>query len=440
MPAYTISLPAAPARASRFATLLGAIDRDVVAMIAVRFAIVAAAGISSVVTARYLTPSQRGQYFLVYTLAQTLAQFGNVGLHSSNTFLVARDRSLAGALLANSLWVSLAAGTLGTALVFAVLRATGGALAGDGIWFVAALAPATLFYLLGVNLLVGLKRIASYNTFQLASNYVVLLCLIVAALLGAGPAGFLAACATGWILVSGCLAITLGRGTAGTLAFRPDVFREGFRFALKAYVATLCGFLIARGNVFLLSGLTSSAQVGYYSVASQISDVMGILPQSMALVLFPALVTATSGRFRTTMRHMAVVGALMAIGCFAVALLAEPFVRAVFGERFLPTVPMLRWMLPGVFFVGLTAIPSQYLAASGFPVSVVGVWIAGSAIALLLGRLLIPVMSGVGAAMALSVTHGAVFAAILSLSLIHARRHSAALADPQTVPVEGVFP
>jgi hypothetical protein len=33
----------------------------------------------------------------VVTLAQTLAQFGNLGLRSSNTFFVARDRSLAGA-------------------------------------------------------------------------------------------------------------------------------------------------------------------------------------------------------------------------------------------------------------------------------------------------------------------------------------------------------
>ena len=436
MPAYTLSLPATEPRESRFAALVRAVDRDVVAMIAVRFAIVAAAGISSVVTARYLTPSQRGQYFIVYTLAQTLAQFGNVGLHSSNTYLVARDRSLAGALLANSIWVALAAGMLGTAIVFCVLRATGGALAGDGIWFVAALAPATLFYLLGVNLLVGLKRIASYNRFQLASNYVVLLCLIVAAMLGAGPAGFLAACATGWILVSGCLALRLRRGVTSSLAFRPDVFREGFRFALKAYLATLCGFLIVRGNVFLLSALNTSAEVGYYSVASQISEVMSILPQSMALVLFPALVTATGGRFKKTMRHMAVVAALMAIGCLAVGLLAEPFVRLVFGERFLPTVPMLRWMLPGVFFVGLTAMPSQYLAAAGFPLTVVGVWIAGSVVALGLGRLLIPVASGTGAAMALSATHVVVFASILSLSVVHARR-GAAGARVQVIPVEG---
>jgi O-antigen/teichoic acid export membrane protein len=335
--------------------------------------------------------------------------------------------------------VAIAAGTLGTAVVVLTLRITGGAMVGGGIWFAAALAPATLFYLLGVNLLVGLKRIASYNAFQLASNYVVLLCLVAAALLGAGPAGFLAACATGWIFVSGCLAITLGRGTTGSLAFRPDVFGVGFRFALKAYVAAACSFLIVRGNVFLLSALKTSTDVGYYSVASQISEVIGILPQSMALVLFPTLITATTGRFRTTMRQTVIVGAFLAIGCVAMGLLAEPFIRAIFGERFLPAVPILRWMLPGVFFVGLAAIPSQYLAASGYPVSLVAIWFCGTAMALSLGRLAIPALSGIGAAMALSVTHGAVFAAIFSLSVLHARRTHVLLADPQTLSVEGVI-
>ncbi len=157
------------------------------------------------------------------------------------------------------------------------------------------LAPATLFYLLGVNLLVGLKRIATFNTFQLASNYVVLLCLIGAAIAGAGPSGFLAASALGWTVVSCSLLLALRRGATTSLRFRPDVFREGLRFALKAYAATLCGFLVVRGNVFLLNALQSSEQVGYYSVASQIADVMGILPQSMALVLFPALIVGERG-------------------------------------------------------------------------------------------------------------------------------------------------
>ena len=423
--------------------LIGTIDRDVLSTIAVRIAVAFGGVLASVLTARYLSPSRRGEYFLVYTLGQTLAQFGNFGLQSSNTYLVARDRSLAGALLANSLWTALIAGGAGSVIVILLLKTNSVSWAVSGLWFAAVLAPTTLFYLLGVNLLVGLRRIAAFNKFQLASNYGVLLCLIGAAIAGAGPSGFLAASALGWTVVSCGLLVALHHGATASLKFRPDVFRVGFRFALKAYVATLCGFLVVRGNVFLLNALTSSAQVGYYSVASQMADVMGILPQSMALVLFPTLIMATEGQFRTTLKNMAVVGVLLAAGCATVGLFAEPFVRLVFGAKFLPTVPVLRWMLPGVFFLGLTAIPSQYLAASGFPVAVVGVWVGGSLFALTLGWLLIPASAGIGAAMALSLTHFGIFLAIFALSVRHARGCGGTFGAVKGMPVvaaEGVLP
>jgi O-antigen/teichoic acid export membrane protein len=248
----------------------------------------------------------------------------------------------------------------------------------------------------------------------------VLLCLVVAAAYGAGPAGFVAASAVAWGIVSVILLVTIRRDVKGSLAFNRAVFRDGVRYAAKAYVATLCGFLVARANVFLLGGLTDVAQVGYYSVASQIADVIGIVPQSMALVLFPTLVVATGGRLKTTLRHLTIVGVLVATGCGLVALLAEPAIRLVFGAQFQDTVPVLRWMLPGILCLGLTAILSQYLAAAGFPVSLVAVWVGGVVMAVGLGWVLIPLRAGVGAAMAMSLTHVTIFGAVLALSVRHA--------------------
>ncbi len=436
MSQQSVGLPFVSSTRWSVASLAASIDSQVILTVAVRLLIVAGGFVSSVLTARWLSPSGRGEYFVVVTLAQTLAQFGNFGLQSSNTYFVARNRSLVGPLLANSFWIALAAGGLGSVLVILGLKGFSGAAADSRIWFVAVLAPATLFYMLGTNLLVGLKRIATFNTFQLCSNYGVLLCLIAAAALGAGPGGFLAASALGWTAVSVGLLFAIRQDTTEPLTFNGDVFRQGFRYALNAYVASLCGFLVVRSNVFLLVALRGSEQVGYYSVASQIADIMGILPQSMALVLFPTLIMAKGDRFAATLRSMAIVGLLLAAGCGMVALLAEPFVRTVFGAKFLETVPLLRWMLPGVFFLGLTSVLSQYLAASGFPLSLVAVWIGGSVAAAGLGWLLIPGSAGVGAAMALSLSHTLIFFAVLTLSVFHARR-TAAAADFSILVPEG---
>lgn len=420
------------------AVLAALINRDVLWTMAVRIAVAFGGVLASVLTARYLSPASRGDYFLVYTLAQTLAQFGNLGLHSSNTYLVAQDNALAGALLANSLWTALIAGGLGSSIVVLLLR-TDGAWAVNGLWLTTVLTPAILFYLLGANLLVGLRQIATFNKIQLAGSYLVLLCLTVAAIAGAGPAGFLAASAFGWSLMSGVLLLVLRQGAVSSFRFRPEVFLNGLRFALKAYAAALFAFLVVRGNVFLLNELKSSQQVGYYSVASQVADAMTILPQSVALVLFPMLVIAGGGQFRVTLKNMAAVGVLLAAACITVGVFAEPFVRVVFGENFLPSVPALRWLLPSVFCLGLTSIASQYLAAFGFPISVVLVWLAGVAISLSLGWLLIPLRGEVGAAMATSVAHLCMLVAIFVLCVRHARANGGGFESKAVATVDGAL-
>jgi O-antigen/teichoic acid export membrane protein len=174
--------------------------------------------------------------------------------------------------------------------------------------------------------------------------------------------------------------------------------------------------------VFLLKALSGSDQLGYYSIASQIVDVIGILPQSIALVLFPTLIAAGANQFRTTLRNLTTVAVLLIVGCAGIGLVAPPFIQFVFGPSFLPAVSVLRWMLPSAFFLGLTSIASQYLAAAGFPISLVAIWIVGAAAAASLGALLIPASGGVGAAIALSITHVSIFSAIAVACVLHARR------------------
>ena len=61
------------------------------------------------------------------------------------------------------------------------------------------------------------------------------------------------------------------------------------------------------------------------------------------------------------------VGALLALACCVAGLAIRPCVQWMFGDPFLPAVPVLQWMLPGVLLYGLTAIVSQYHAARGMP-------------------------------------------------------------------------
>ncbi len=400
--------------------------RKVAVTFGVRLLRVALGLAASILTARALGPSGRGDYYFVVTFAGALVQFGNLGLASSNTYLVARDRSLLRGLVSNSLWVSIAIGGGAGALIAVVLLGADvfpnvpSAL----LWLGVALAPPSLFYLLGTNLLVGVGRIGAFNLLETAASLLSLLLIGLAALMAAGVGGFLAAGILAWTLSAAAVLITLVRGRLGSLQWDTAVFRASFRYAAKAYVITLMGYLVLRSNVFLLQAVTGSSQVGYYSIAAQVADVLTIFPTSVAIVLFPNLVRNVSKRWSTMVRTAAAVSATVVVACLVAAAGANSFIVALYGSAFSPTTPVLLLMLPGVAFLSATTIVSQYLGAVGLPRALVLVWAVALVLVMVLSLLLAPSFGAAGAAVALSTAHLAVLVMVAALAFRH-REHPA---------------
>lgn len=381
--------------------------------------------IASVITARFLAPAGRGEYFLAITTAQLLAQFGNLGLPSANTYFVARDRRLAAPLFANSLWLAFVAVPLGAAAALWLLDPRVFGLTAGMRLTALTLAPLLVFTLLGSALLVGLGQVRAFSAIQALISASGLPFLAVAVWLGAGVRGFLLATIVGAIIPAAALWHRL-RPRAEWGHLRIDTFASTFRYAVRAYVVTLASFLVLRINVFLLGALAGSAQVGYYSVASQIADTLAILPQSVAVVLFPRLAASTTGRLRTTLRHAAVGSAPLAAICLVMWVAATPLVAFAFGARFQPAVSVIHALLPGVFLVGIIAIVSQYLAASGFPSAMVASWIVAAAANAAIAAVLVPRYGAVGAGLSLSLIYGGLLVALVAISVrVEARAASA---------------
>jgi O-antigen/teichoic acid export membrane protein len=260
--------------------------------------------------------------------------------------------------------------------------------------------------------MVGVNKVTTFGFMQPLNATLIMASMIVAGLLHTGPNGFLAATVVGWAAALGVMAWLLVRDSNGRFGFRPDVFGFTFGYSLKAYLATLAGFLVLRMNVFTLHALSGVEQVGIYSVASQIADTLSILPQSTALVLFPRLAACRSGQLKTTMRHAVRTGGLLALACAAVWVFADFGIRIAFGPRFAAAAPVLRAMLPGVLLLGVMGIVSQYLAANAFPAPVVVAWLAAVGLTGVLGRVLVGQYGAVGAAATLSVVYAVLLLAL----------------------------
>ncbi|HEX3048123.1 MAG TPA: oligosaccharide flippase family protein, partial [Bacillota bacterium] len=272
------------------------------------------------------------------------------------------------------------------------------------LWIAAALVPVMLFYMLGVNLLVGINRIKTFNFFEITNRLAGLIGLVIAALILGGVGEFLLAVFLAALLPVIALFGWLYRRYGEGLRFRRTLFTEGFQYAFKAYLVALLGFLTTQANILLLRQLSGSVEVGYYSIGYNIWNALAVLPTSVALVLFPRLVRTEEHRREITLANTAIVGGIMLAICLVTSFLARPLIEILFGGEFLPALPVLYWMLPGIFFSSMVNILSQYLAAIGFPGLLIGIWAAGFLMVLGLGYFLIPINQSVGAAISASAT------------------------------------
>jgi antigen flippase len=394
--------------------------------------------LSSIISARALGEAGRGDYFFMVTLSATIVQFTNFGLPVAATYYVAQDRKVAASVVANAGWVS-GVVAMGTGICVALVSHAIGMLQDTPVSFLllaAFLSAPTLFFMIVANVLTGQERFVHFNVLEALSRAVALTAVIAAAVAGASAGGFVGATIVAWTVASGAIAWAALRGNALRVRFDSELFGRGFRYATKAYLITLLAFIVLRANIFLLRRHFGPAELGLYSVAAQISDVLAIVPQSIALVLFPRLVREAGDRWAATRRAALTTGALLVVVCGFAAIVGGPVIRLLYGSAYGPSANVLRIMLPGVVCLGVANIISQYLGAEGNPRILLAVWGGAAALVVALSLALIPDHAGAGAAAALSVTYAVVLVAIF----VVARRYRQSVGDAVRLDLEEMPP
>jgi O-antigen/teichoic acid export membrane protein len=379
--------------------------------------------VTTVIVARILGPEGRGLYAVATTVAGIGVQFGNLGLHASNTYFVSRDRQYLPRLLSFSLLVSFGFGSLIVALTYALFAGWPrlGPVSGPCLIIALVWVPFGLAYLLMQNLLLGLRRVRDFNKIELASRAagVLLILLLAAGKWLTVETALLAALAT-VILASGWN-LREFRHCFGQLAIPAYSFlKEQFHYGLKAYSAALLGFLVFRINLLMIKFMLNTEQAGYYSIASIMAETIYVLPGVTGMILFPklaALKTLTE-KWQFTQKVALGLGLFMLVFMIGVALLARPAIRLAFGAAYLPALLPFFWLLPGIFLYSLNTCYMNFFAAIGMPL--VTSYSPGLALMVnfLLNLLLIPSWGIVGA----SISTAAASLCMLVASLIYIAR------------------
>lgn len=138
-------------------------------------------------------------------------------------------------------------------------------------------------------------------------------------------------------------------------------FAEHARFAGRVALNQGLAIVNYRIDVFIVMALLGPAELGIYSIAIGLGQMMWHLSRPLALTSYSA-VTRGSRAEATRVTLICVRHALLNVtaGCAVLAIVGPRLIEVVYGERFAASGPVLLWLLPGIVAYCTMPFFSQY--------------------------------------------------------------------------------
>jgi len=368
---------------------------------------------TAVVIARELGPTGRGLYAVAVTVGAIGAQFGNLGLHASNIYYVAKDRGLLPALIGN---------TLAVVFVACIVAALGGI--GFAFWPNAspvhgtllllslASVPVGLAYLLTQGLLLGVNEVRAYNNIECGGKLLALMLICVLALAqGSTVQLFFAATLSSVMITFFWALLRLRRVSEKPPRLSWTVFRQSIGLGSRAYTIAFFGFLLLRIDLLMVKYMLGATEAGYYSISQVLAENTMMFPVVVGLLLFPKLsaIKAREEKLQLANKALLVTAGLMLPAVVIAAAVAAPIISMAFGRNFLPAISPFVWLMPGTYFLGLETVMVQLLNSEGFPPIIVVAWIVDTIVNVALNFWAIPRYGITGASIVSSVCYFLMF-------------------------------
>ena len=193
------------------------------------------------------------------------------------------------------------------------------------------------------------------------------------------------------------------------ISFKPE--KEVILSLIKLGVVYAIALLIMQLNykvdILLLQKLSTLDQVGYYSLGVAISDKLWQLPTAMGVVVLSrtANMPDEASLNQSVSRLLRVSFVLVFMAATILWIVIPYLLPFVFGGKFIPSVAVVRAMLPGILIFVLPRILNSRFAGKGQPIVLIAIFLPALVINVLLNLIWIPRFGGVGAAWASNVSY-----------------------------------
>lgn len=370
-----------------------------------------------IVLARVLGPRGTGEFAVAILVPMLLVTFLNLGIPSANVYLMGRGEILPGESLRKTMWVWVIMSLVGMVGMGSIIAGFAEVAFPETpktlLWIATAIFPIALLQNLLASLLQAQESFRRYNLVQIlppSASLVAAVGLVLwldlgvtgaVACWGLGQFMSLAVCA--WFLLTAFRSPATARGSS-------NLTRRWLGYGWKSHVAGLLVFLSYRADIFLVNLFLGPLAVGIYTVAVQIAERLWLMSFASSTVLLPRLSRLhgdEAARRRLTPLTARWVTYTALFGAIALAVLAGPLVRMLFGAEYIGAARVLVWLLPGIVVLSSARILANDLTARGRPD--LNIWIGMTAFLVNIAGnlLLIPRYGLVGAAAATTISYGA---------------------------------
>ncbi|HOT92224.1 MAG TPA: oligosaccharide flippase family protein [Anaerolineae bacterium] len=374
----------------------------------------------SILLARLLLPSGRGQYALIVLIPTFIIQVVDPVFGSAIIYLLGQRQYSVAQMASVMFKMSIVCGLLGVA-VFALLMTSVPFLAWVGlddahnisglVWISVLMIPFILASQYFSSILLSIKKIVEYNVIQILSPMIQIFLVISIGLLGQFNLDRAILSYSVALVATSGLSIWFVRKAVpfNLFAFSKtdyQLVKDAFRFGMKGYIGRICSTGGLRLDAFLISSLLDSANLGIYTIAVSLVEKLWLISRSIATVLYPSISNASGdeGTALTTKagRHTFFV---MSLAALTLAILSRPLILTLYGVAYSGAVMALIVLLPGIVLLGMGGIVSCYITGKGHPEYGVPPAIASIVINILLNLYLIPKSGIIGASLASTISY-----------------------------------
>lgn len=362
----------------------------------------------SVFIARILGPEKKGELALVISIYSIGIQILNIGLHSSNTYYISQDKNNTKYALGNSLIITLFTLCL-SGVGFFICRKIGIFHLNNILLFVSfIMIPVGIFVLMQKNIILAFGAVKQYNILEIIDNGIVFLLAIMLSLFFKINIEDISICYLLGAMITGGYSLYIVKKMQLVPAVSTEKLRTYLPYGIQAYISCLMSFLVLKADVFMLNYYMDKYNVGIYSLAVGMGEMVFMLSSSVSLLLFPHLGTL-NGTKQRKMFIEKVYKIMIPISLTIILLMfimAKVVILLMYGKEYYEAVLLLRLILPGILFWSLSQYLYSFFSAENHLIETIVVPAVGFLLNIFLNYILIPLIGAKGAAISSSITYG----------------------------------